>query len=50
MIDLALKLSLIIIHLNLEIGCDLDQKPIGMEVWDGCGLDNQIDDMKNSNM
>jgi len=32
MIDLASRLSLLKIHLNLEFGCDPDQKPIGMDV------------------
>jgi hypothetical protein len=42
--DVALRLSLIQIHLDLKSGWDLTSKP--RINWDGCDLTNEIDNMK----
>jgi hypothetical protein len=44
LIDVALRFSLIQIHLDLKSGLDFTSKP--RVNWDGCGLTNQIDNMK----
>jgi hypothetical protein len=43
-IDVALRLSLIQIHLDLKSGWDFTFKP--RINWDGCDLTNQKDNMK----